>query len=103
GLLDWTVGVLPRAVNASWAGHNVTVYRALADRGDSVAVRLLASGAEQTIPMKAGTRRLLLLTLPSATKSVQRVVPDATKLVLRRGELEQCIAAGIDRSSAEQR
>jgi len=51
--------------------------------------------------MKAGTRRLLLLTLPSATKSLQRVLPDATKLVLRRDELQQCIAAAIDRIVAD--
>jgi len=101
GLLDWTIGMLPRTVDASWAGHTVTVHPALADEGDSVAVRLFASEAEQTIAMKAGTRRLLLLTLPSATKSVQRVLPDATKLVLRRGELEQCIAAAIDRIVAD--
>jgi ATP-dependent helicase HrpA len=108
GLQEWTIGALPRTVDARWAGHAVTVHPALVDEGDSVAVRLFASEAEQTSAMKAGTRRLLLLTLPSATKAVQRVLPDGTKLALGRapGEtssevLAQCIAAAIDRVVAD--
>jgi ATP-dependent helicase HrpA len=41
--------------------------------------------------------------LPSSTKSVQRLLPDATKLVVARGGdgVAQCIAAAVDRVVAD--
>jgi ATP-dependent helicase HrpA len=53
--------------------------------------------------MRAGTRRLLLLTLPASTKAVQRLLPDDTKLaVARAGDaIAECIAAAVDRVVAD--
>ncbi|MEY2463126.1 MAG: ATP-dependent helicase HrpA, partial [Acidimicrobiaceae bacterium] len=108
GLHDWSIGDLPRTVDGTWAGHTVTVHPALVDEGETVGVRLFANEAEQAAAMRAGTRRLLLLTLPSSTKSVQRLLRDDTKLFLARAQdatasevLAQCVAAAVDRLVAD--
>jgi ATP-dependent helicase HrpA len=92
----------------SWAGHTVEAYPALVDEGDSVAVRVLTTRAGQERAMAAGTRRLLVLTLGSPARAVQRLLPNDTKLVLARspyggaGELlADCVTAAVDQLVAE--
>ena len=67
----WTA--LPRDVRAPrrprWRPCGAG-YPALVDEGDSVAVRVLDTEAEQRQAMWAGTRRLLLLDLPSPLRPV---------------------------------
>src|SRR5205814_971160 len=46
GLRDWTVGALPRSVRTQ---HHVTVHPALVDEGDSVALRVFETEAQQRI------------------------------------------------------
>ncbi|MDQ3945987.1 MAG: ATP-dependent RNA helicase HrpA, partial [Actinomycetota bacterium] len=108
GLREWSVGRLPGAVEVSWAGHTVEAYPALVDEGDSVAVRVLTSRGGQKRAMWAGTRRLLLLTVASPARTVARLLPDDTKLVLARspygntGELlDDCIIAAVDQLMAD--
>ena len=72
GLRSWEVGTLPLVHQHEQAGHLVTGYPALVDEGDTVAVALLPTEAEQQRAMWAGTRRLLLLALPGLIKSAQR-------------------------------
>ncbi len=108
GLRAWDVGRLPRTVEVSWAGHTVEAYPALVDEVDSVAVRVLTSPAAQERAMWTGTRRLLLLAVPSPAKAVQRQLANDTKLVLARSPygsaaelLGDCISAAVDRLMAD--
>ncbi|MGH3669166.1 MAG: ATP-dependent RNA helicase HrpA, partial [Pseudonocardiaceae bacterium] len=84
GLRSWEVGTLPQVHQHEQAGHLVTAYPALVDEGDTVAVALLPTEAEQQRAMWAGTRRLLLLALPGLIKSAQRDLDRQARLVLAR-------------------
>ncbi|HZG04023.1 MAG TPA: ATP-dependent RNA helicase HrpA [Streptomyces sp.] len=65
GLTSWTVGTLPRTFETRRAGQPVKAYPALVDDGDSVSVKLFDTEEEQRQAMWRGTRRLILLNLPS--------------------------------------
>ncbi|MDP9442698.1 MAG: ATP-dependent RNA helicase HrpA, partial [Actinomycetota bacterium] len=82
GLRSWSFGALDKVVTVGRRGHTVTGYPALVDAGDSVGLRVLGTSADQEKEMWRGTRRLLLLGLPSPAKVLQRNVADATKLAL---------------------
>jgi ATP-dependent helicase HrpA len=95
GLRSWEAGSLPRTYHYEQAGHLVTAYPALVDEGDSVAVALLPTEAQQRHAMWAGTRRLLLLAMPGLIRSVQRSLDRHTRLVLARnpdGDLDALLA-----------
>ncbi|MGH8999030.1 MAG: DUF3418 domain-containing protein, partial [Acidimicrobiia bacterium] len=103
GLTGWSFGRLPRAVNVQWAGHSVQAYPALADEGDAVAIRVFTSRDDAERAMWAGTRRLLLLTLTSPKRQLQRSLPNETKLALARHSdrrtddlLGDCISGAVD-------
>jgi ATP-dependent helicase HrpA len=72
GITDWDFGDLPETVTRSWSGHTVSAYVALVDEGSSVAIRVLPARAQAARATTAGTRRLLLLTLPSPAARVVR-------------------------------
>ena len=59
---------MPRRVAQVRGGYEVNVYPALVDEGGSVAVKFFETEAEQRTAMAAGTRKLLLLTLPPAAR-----------------------------------
>jgi ATP-dependent helicase HrpA len=84
GLLSWTVGTIPRSVDAEHGGTRVTGYPALVDEGDTVALRVLASAGEQQTAMWGGTRRLLLLQLGSPLRTLDKALSNATKLAVAR-------------------
>ncbi|MGH3915701.1 MAG: ATP-dependent RNA helicase HrpA [Pseudonocardiaceae bacterium] len=84
GLTSWALGTLPRTHQQQQDEHLVTAYPALVDEGDSVAVALLPTEAEQRHAMWAGTRRLLLLNTPSPVKAIQRDLDPTARLVLGR-------------------
>jgi ATP-dependent helicase HrpA len=99
GLRSWDVGTLPQSYQQVQGGHLVTAYPALVDEGDTVAVELLPTEAEQRRAMWAGTRRLLLLAVPGLIKSVQRGLDRQDRLVLARnpdGTTEALLADCID-------
>ncbi|HEX8928052.1 MAG TPA: ATP-dependent RNA helicase HrpA, partial [Actinomycetota bacterium] len=83
GLRAWTIGELPRTVEVRRGGRVVQGYPALVDEGDSVAVRILETPEAQREAMWRGTRRLLLLGVPSATKFVLGQLGNREKLTLR--------------------
>ena len=98
-LRSWDIGTLPRTHQHEQAGHLVTAYPALVDEGDTVAVALLPTEAEQQRAMRAGTRRLLLLAVPGLLKSVQRGLEAQARLVLARnphGSTEALLADCVD-------
>jgi ATP-dependent helicase HrpA len=95
GLRDWDVGTLPRV----FTRDQVTAYPALADAGDSADVRLFATEAEARASQAAGTRRLLLLQVPSGLRSIADRLPNEQKLALSRNPysgigalLDDCVA-----------
>jgi len=98
-------GTLPRRVTQVRGGIEVAVYPALTDEGDSVAIRVYETEAEQRLAMRAGTRRLLLLTLPPAARYLQGRLDNRAKLELSRGNpyrsiadlLDDCAGAAVDR------
>ncbi len=90
-------------------GYEVTVYPALVDEGDSVAIRVFESEPEQSFAMRAGTRRLLLLTLPPAARYLQGRLDNRAKLELSRANpyrsiadlLDDCAGAAVDKLVAD--
>lgn len=108
GLTDWTIGTLPRTFQQTVSGFQVTGYPALADAGSSVDVRVFDTEAEQHQAMWAGTRRLLMLTVPSPVRSIIRGLDNRAKLALSRNPhegvgdlLDDCVRAAVDHLVAE--
>jgi len=105
GLTTNDFGVLPRRVAQVRGGYEVTVYPALVDEGDSVAIRVFESEPEQRVAMRAGTRKLLLLTLPPAARYLQGRLDNRAKLELSRANpyrsiadlLDDCAGAAVDK------
>lgn len=77
-------------------GHTVTGFPALVDEGGRVALRVLPTATEQSRSMWTGTRRLLLASIPTATKAVQRLLANEVKLALTTAVLADCIEAAAD-------
>jgi ATP-dependent helicase HrpA len=82
GLSAWTVGSIPRELVLDRPSGRVQGYPALVDETGSVALRVLASAAEQRRAMPRGVRRLLLLELPSPARAAVRRLDARTKLAL---------------------
>ncbi|MFI5908706.1 ATP-dependent RNA helicase HrpA [Dactylosporangium sp. NPDC051541] len=103
GTTRWEFGTLPRRLDRTVAGHTLTVYPALVDEGESVAVQAFDIPARQEYEMWRGTRRLLQLTLPPPARFVQGRLSNTDKLALSRNPhrnavdlLDDCAAAAID-------
>src|SRR5207249_4054470 len=73
-------GTLPRVVTRD----QVTAYPALVDAGNTVDVRLFETEAEARAAMLRGTRRLLLLQVPSGVRSIADRLPNERKLAMSR-------------------
>ncbi|XVU22289.1 ATP-dependent RNA helicase HrpA [Actinoplanes sp. CA-054009] len=109
GITTNDFGVLPRRVAQVRGGYEVNVYPALADEGDSVAVKVFETEAEQRTAMTAGTRKLLLLTLPPAARYLQGRLDNRAKLELSRANpyrsiadlLDDCAGAAVDKLVAD--
>jgi ATP-dependent helicase HrpA len=108
GLRAWTFGALPWTFSGSRSGHTLTGYPALVDRGDSVAIQVLDTEAEQQRAMWAGTRRLLLLGVPSPARYVLGRLGNDTKLALSANPhggvpalFDDCTACALDKLIAE--
>jgi ATP-dependent helicase HrpA len=105
GLRDWPddMDELPRTIERSSAGHTVRGFPALADEAGEVAIRVFATATEQQAAMRAGTRRLLRLALPSPSKPVERTLSARARLVLGSNPdgslaalLDDCADAAVD-------
>jgi ATP-dependent helicase HrpA len=99
GLSDWTIGTLPRVFRHG----QVRAYPALADAGTTVDVRLFATEAEAGDAMRRGTRRLVLLRVPSGVRSIAGRLPPQAKLALSSHPypsasalLDDCAACAAD-------
>jgi ATP-dependent helicase HrpA len=105
GLRDWPADLaeLARVVERRSGEHVVRGYPALADAGAAAAIRVLATPAEQEATMRAGTRRLLRLALPSPVKAVERSLTPRARLVLGANPdgslaalVDDCADAAVD-------
>ncbi|MFC9858552.1 MULTISPECIES: ATP-dependent RNA helicase HrpA [unclassified Streptomyces] len=105
GLTDWTIGTLDRVFETRRAGQPVKAYPALVDQGDTVAVRLFDTEAEQQQAMWRGTRKLILLNIPvNPAKFASDRLTNQQKLALSRNPhgsvqalFEDCATAAADR------
>jgi ATP-dependent helicase HrpA len=78
GLTSWDFGSLPEVFRAG----DVVAYPALADAGNAVDVRLFETERAARAAMWAGTRRLILLGVPSPVKSIAGSLSTPAKLAL---------------------
>ena len=81
----WDFGPLPPVFEPEWHGYRLRGFPALVDHGDAVSVQVFADEASARLSMAAGTRRLLLLALPSRRQlvdSLERLLDNRTKLAL---------------------
>ncbi|TKA11305.1 ATP-dependent RNA helicase HrpA [Actinacidiphila oryziradicis] len=109
GLTSWAVGALPRTFETRRGGQPVKAYPALVDEGASVAVRLFDTEAEQTDAMWAGTRRLILLNVPTnPAKFANSQLSNQAKLALSRSPhgsvpalFDDCVTAATDKLIAD--
>jgi ATP-dependent helicase HrpA len=108
GITSWDLGSLPRTVSRVIGGYPATGYPALVDAGDSVAIEVLGSEAEQRTAMRTGTRRLLLLTIASPVRAVNAQLTNEAKLALSRNPypsaaalIDDCVACAVDALVAE--
>ena len=104
GLRSWDIGTLPRV----FSHGEVRAYPALADTGDAVDVRLFETRAQADAAMLRGTRRLLLLQVPSGARAVASRLPVNAKLAMSRHPypstdalLDDCAAAAADQVITE--
>lgn len=102
GLTSWTLGTLPRVVRVNRAGLVVEGYPALVDEGSTAGVRVFANERDQERAMRVGTRRLLLLVLPSPRKVLRQELDRSARLAgamlgVTAAELaDDCLACVID-------
>ena len=100
GLTRPEFGELPQV----WCRDQMRAYPALVDEGETVAVRMLHTPAEQQQRMWLGTRKLLRLNLPSPMKFITRSLSNTSKLTLGRNPhgsvaalLDDCVNCGVDK------
>lgn len=109
GLTAWTIRSLPRAVELPGSGGMAKAYPALVDEGGTVGVRVFDTPAQQWAAMHAGTRRMLLLSVPPATvRQVQKQLGMTDALALAAAPhggagaaLEDALLAAVDALMAE--
>jgi ATP-dependent helicase HrpA len=104
GLRDWTIGSLPKV----FTRDRVTAYPALVDTGTAADVRLFDTQAEADAAMVTGTRRLLLLRVPTGMRSIADRLPVNAKLAMSRSPypsigalLDDCAACAADQVIAD--
>jgi len=78
GLTSWNFDSLPEV----FKDGTVVAYPALVDAGETVGVRLFESPAAARSAMRTGTRRLVLLGVPSPVKSIAGSMSTSAKLTL---------------------
>ena len=107
GLTDWTFDELPRSFSERRGSLTVAGYPALVDDGSSVSVRLQETERDQVASMWNGTRRLLLLTMPSVIDVVQRNLSNQAKMTLTNSPhrnvadlLDDTVSAAVDQLMA---
>ncbi len=104
GITRWDFGALPR----EFSSGQLRGFPALADAGNSVDIRLFDSEAEAAESMRLGTRRLILLAVPSGVRSIAGRLPMTAKMALSshpytgaQALLDDCAACAADQVIAD--
>jgi ATP-dependent helicase HrpA len=99
----WDFGDLSQRREVQWSGHSFEVFPALVDDGTSVSIRTFVTEDEQARAMWQGTRRLLLLGMPSPLRSLGKRLTSRTKIALAHAPhdsydalLDDCVHAAVD-------
>lgn len=100
----WSFGDLPERYEQKRGGYSLKAYPALVDEKESVAIRLFETEHDQRRAMWQGTRRLLLLNIPSPIKYLHEKLPNKAKLGLYFNPfgkvmdlIDDCIICGVDK------
>ena len=101
GETSWVFGTIATSFTQRRAGHEVQVFPALVDEGETVGLQVFGTAEEQEARHRLGVRRLLLLELPSPVKPVLDGLTNAEKLGLAGspyptvGELLEDVRAAV--------
>jgi ATP-dependent helicase HrpA len=104
GLTAWTIGDLPRTVQVTRGGHEVTAHPALVDEGETVGVRVVPTEVEATRLTWRGARRLLVLSAGSPARSVVKALQPRSRLAMQfnpDGEIPDLVADCVDAAATE--
>ena len=103
GLTSWDFVELPRFIDTKQGDNTIRGYPTLVDEGDSVAIRMMSTAAEQARTLPGGVRRLLLLATASPVAYVQQHLKAGEKLSLATSPyrstqalFDDCLAAAVD-------
>lgn len=104
GLTDWPgEHALPEVVTLPGTGDAVRGYPALVDEGETAGVRVLESPAAAAASMRAGTLRLLVLTVTAPGRAATHRLDNAAKLTLAvAGDLDALLQDVTRAAFAEQ-
>ncbi|RMG38217.1 MAG: ATP-dependent RNA helicase HrpA [Gammaproteobacteria bacterium] len=83
GLRDWDLEALPERIERAAGNMQLTLWPALVDEGDSVALRCLDSQARAKQAHHAGVRRLLMLRMASTVRDLKKRIPNLQQLRLQ--------------------
>jgi ATP-dependent helicase HrpA len=89
GITRWDFGTLPEHVDTDRAGIRLRGFPALVDRGDSVSIRVLDAEATARAAMRAGLRRLIMLTLAQDLRYLRRNLPGLDRMRLQYAKAPQ--------------
>jgi ATP-dependent helicase HrpA len=108
GITSWDIDALEKVRDRRFAGNTVRAYPAFVDRGDSVALSLLATRPAQQKEHRRGVLRLLALGIPSPVAYVQSHLTNAEKLALAQSPypsttalFDDCLRAVLDEALGE--
>ncbi|NDL62356.1 ATP-dependent RNA helicase HrpA [Acerihabitans arboris] len=100
----WSFGDLPERYEQKRGGYSLKAYPALVDEKHGVAIRLFETEHDQRRAMWHGTRRLLLINIPSPIKYLHEKLPNKAKLGLYFNPfgkvmdlIDDCITCGVDK------
>lgn len=99
GITRWDFASLPEHVDRTHAGIRLRGYPALLDNGDSVSISVLDSEHSAAQAMRAGLRRLIMLTLGQDVRYVRRNLPGLDRMRLQYAKAPQAPAGQPPRES----
>ncbi|MDG2941162.1 ATP-dependent RNA helicase HrpA [Exercitatus varius] len=108
GIHIWNFDSLPQCYEQKKQGFTVKAFPAITDEKEAVGIKLFETEYEQSVAMRQGLRRLILLNVPSPIKYLHEKLPNKSKLGLYFTPfgkvldlIDDCIACGVDKLIAD--
>lgn len=108
GIHIWNFDSLPQCYEQKKQGFTVKAFPAITDEKEAVGIKLFETEYEQSVAMRQGLRRLILLNVPSPIKYLREKLPNKSKLGLYFTPfgnvldlIDDCIACGVDKLIAD--